>query len=76
MFADDTNLFYQKVNINNVFLKWFVSNKLSLNVKKQNARFSKPIKKVDFPLTLPKLNINNSEITRTESIKFLGVFLA
>ena len=35
----------------------------------------KPSKKEDIPLVLPKLNINNSEIAWTESIKFLGVLL-
>ena len=34
--------------------------------------FHKPSKKDDIQLLLPKLNINNSEIARTESIKFLG----
>ena len=44
MFADDTNLFYSNKDINTAFLKvndelqkineWFISNKLSLNVKK------------------------------------------
>ena len=45
MFADDTNLFYSNKDINTAFLKvndelqkineWFISNKLSLNVKKK-----------------------------------------
>ena len=45
MFADDTNLFYSRKDINALFLKvnnklhkinqWFISNKLSLNIKKQ-----------------------------------------
>ena len=44
MFADDTNLFYSNKDINPAFLnvndelqkikEWFISNKLSLNVKK------------------------------------------
>ena len=60
----------QKIN------EWFISNKLSLNVKKTKySFFHKPSKKDDIPLVLPKLNINNSEIARTESIKFLGVLL-
>ena len=86
MFADDTNLFYSNKDINTAFLKvndelqkineWFISNKLSLNVKKTKySFFHKPSKKDDIPLVLPKLNINNSEIARTESIKFLGVLL-
>ena len=50
MFADDTNLFYSNKDINTAFLKvndelqkineWFISNKLSLNVRKPNTRFS------------------------------------
>ena len=83
MFADNTNLFYSNMDINTAFLKvnnelrkineWFISNKLSLNVKKTKySFFHKPSKKDDIPLVLPKLNIN-SEIARTESIKFLGV---
>ena len=50
MFADDTNFFYTNKDINTAFLKvhdelqkineWFISNKLSLNVKKTNTRFS------------------------------------
>ena len=44
--------------------------------KKPNTRFSTNlVKKGDVPLVLPKLNINNSEIARTESIKFLSVLL-
>ena len=81
-----TNSFHSNKNINTAFLKvndelqkineWFISNKLSLNVKKNKySFFHKPSKKDDIPLVLPKLNINNSEIARTESIKFLGVLL-
>ena len=43
--------------------------------KNRYSLFSKPSKKDDIPLVLPKLNINNSEIAQTESIKFLGVLL-
>ena len=86
MFADDTNLFYSNKDINTAFLKvndelqkineWFISNKLSLNVKKTKySFFHKPSKKDDIPLVLPKLNINNGEIARTESIRFLVVLL-
>ena len=61
---------YKKIN------EWFISNKLSLNMRKTKySFFHKPSKKDDIPLVLPKLNINNSEIARTESIKFLGVLL-
>ena len=50
MFAGDTNLFYLSNDINTVFLKvndelqkineWFISNKLSLNVKQADTRLS------------------------------------
>ena len=86
MFADDTNLFYSNKDINTVFLKvneelqkiieWFISNKLSLNVKKNKYSFYyKHSKKDEIPLVLPKLNINNREVARAESIKFLCVLL-
>ena len=86
MFAGNTNLFYSNKDIYTAFLKvndelqkineWFISNKLSLNVKKNKCSFfHKPSKKDDIPLVLPKLNVNSSEIVRTESIKFLGVLL-
>ena len=55
---------------------WFTANKLSLNEEKTKyAFFHKPSKKDDIPLRLPKLIINNYEIQREESIKFLGVLL-
>ena len=55
MFADNTNLFYSNKDINTVFFKvndelqkinqWFISDKLSLNVKKTKySFFHKPSK--------------------------------
>ena len=84
MFVDDTNLFYSNKDTNTAFIKvndelqkinkWFISNKLSLNLKKkQMLVFPQTQHKDDIPLVLPKLNINNREIARTKSIKFLGV---
>ena len=86
MFADDTNLFYAEENIKRLFdtvnielqkiSQWFISNKLSLNVTKTKySFFHKPSKKDNIPLVLPKLSICNNEIKRSESMKFLGVFL-
>ena len=43
--------------------------------KTKYSFFHKPTKKGDIPLRLPKLTINNHEIQRKESIKFLGVSL-
>ena len=85
MYVDDTK-FCSNKDINAAFLKvnnelqkineWFISNKLSVNMKKNKySFFHKPSKKDDIPLVLPKLNINSSEIARNESIKFLGVLL-
>ena len=84
MFADGTNLFYAEKNIKTLFetvnneltkiSQWFISNKLSLNVKKTKySFFHTPSKKDNIPLALPKLC--NNQIQRSESIKFLGVFL-
>ena len=60
--------------------KWFISNKLSLNIKQyikykililwlklQNTQIT--------PLLLPKLTINNYETKRIEVITFLGEFI-
>ena len=81
MFADDTNLFYTEENIKTLFdivnielqkiSQWFISNKLSLNVTKTKySFFHKPSKKDNILLVLPKLNICNNEIKRSESITF------
>ena len=86
MYADDTNLFLTHKDISYLFEtanlqlerinQWFISNKLSLNVSKTKCSFfHKPSKRDDIPLLLPKLNINHSEIERSECLKFLGVLL-
>ena len=86
MFANDTNLFFNHKSIKHLFTvvnnelvnikDWFTANKLSLNVEKTKySFFHKPSKKDDIPLRLPKFIINDYEIQREESIKFLGVLL-
>ena len=86
MFADDTNLFFNHKDIKHLFTvvsnelvnikDWLSANKLSLNVEKTKySFFREPSKKDDIPLWLPKIIINNYEIERKESIKFLGVLL-
>ena len=86
MFADDTNLFFTHKEIRNLFQiinqeleninQWFISHKLSLNIKKTKYSFFHKLRqKVNISLLLPKLIINNYKIQRTESIKFLGVLL-
>ena len=85
MFADDNNFFVQR-EIKTIFdtvsielqknNQWFLSNNLSLNVKRTKyILFHKPRKKDDILLVLLKLNICYNEIKRSESIKFLGDFL-
>ena len=79
MYADDTNLFRTRKDISyllemaNLKLErinqWFISNKLSLNVSKTKySSFHKPSKRDDAPL-------NNSEVERSECLKFLGALL-
>ena len=86
IFADDTNLFFTHKDVRYLFQivnqelenikQWFISNKLSLNIKKTKySFFHKPSQKENIPLHLPKLIINSYEIQRSESIKFLGVLL-
>ena len=56
--------------------QWFIWNKLSVNVTKTKYYFfHKPSKRDNIPLALPQLYIDNNQIQRSESIKFLGVFL-
>ena len=88
MFADGINLFFTHKDIRYLFQivnqeleninQWFVSNKLSLNIRKKNNKiliFLQNQSKENIPLLLPKLIINNYEIQRTESIKFWGGFI-
>ena len=56
--------------------EWFISNKLSLNVKKtQFSIFHKASRRDDSPLEFSKLFINKKTIKRQSSIKFLGILL-
>ena len=86
MFADDTNLFFEHTDLRILFsmvnnelkkiYEWFNVNKLSLNVgKTKYSLFHKPSKTDDLPLLLSKVLINDKEIERVGSIKFLGVLL-
>ena len=86
MFADDTNLFCSGKHIKTLFQTanielekiavWFQANKLSLNESKTKfTLLHKSWDKDNFPLKLPILEINNFEIKRTTSIKFLGIMV-
>ena len=86
MFPDDTNLLFKHTDLRILFsmvndeLKkiygWFNANKRSLNADKTDySLFHKPSKTDDLPLLLPKVLINDKEVERVGSIKFLGVLL-
>ena len=81
LFADDTNLFLYDKSLLNLFdraneslqclHKWFVANKLSLNVAKTcYSVFGS--KEQDIGL---KLTINGQNIERVGSCKYLGIFI-
>ena len=86
MFEDDTNLFYSHNNVKILFKnandelekipQWFKGNKISLNEGKTKfTLFHKPRDKDNLPLQLPSSKINNNEIKRSSSIKFLRVLV-
>ena len=86
MFVNDTNLFFNYKDIKHLLTvvnkelvnikDWFTVNKLSLNVEKTKySFFHDPNKKDNIPPSLRKFIINNYEIKREESVKFLGVLL-
>ena len=85
MFADNTNLFLPKKDINkpfndmNVELQkmsvWFKANKLSLNLTKTKwTLFHLQKKKRLIANDLSILYIDNFEIVRERGTKFLGIF--
>ena len=86
MFADDTSLFCSNKKIKPLFLKgnlklrkifeWFRANKLSLKEDKTRfTLFHRPQDRDNQPLRLPALKINDHEIKRSSSIKFLGILV-
>ena len=86
MFADDTNLFFEQTDLRILvsmvtnklkkIYEWFNANKLSLNADKTKySLFHKPSKTDGLPLLLLKVLINDKEMERVGSIKFLGVLL-
>ena len=86
MFADDTNLFCSSIDTKTLFLntnlelkkisEWFRASKLSLNEDKTTfILFHKFQDKDNLPLRLPVLKINDYDIKRSSSIKFLQVLV-
>ena len=84
LFADDTNLFLQGKNIDELFnvantelvkvLDWLLANKLHINVSKTNYIIFNPRKK-NVKLDSNNIIINGSSILRVDSVKFVGVVL-
>ncbi len=81
LFADNTNILYSYANVNNLNIvvnseldklnKWFIINKLSLNVSKTNyILFGN--RKLHSDLDI---KIHNDKITRVSETKFLGVWI-
>ena len=86
LFADDTNLFYSRNNVKELFRTMnaelrhlndqFCANKLPLNTDKTKyALFHKAKVKDNLPLVLSDLYINNVKIKSENSLKFLGVVI-
>lgn len=82
LFADDTNLLFSGPNLHNLTIKvnnclsnlaqWFSVNKLSLNVEKTHfAIFHSP--NVSVPEDIPPIKIQNENLIRQSSTKFLGI---
>ena len=86
IFADDTNLFFSHKSIKGLFhtanlelnkvFRWFNANKLFLNKDKTKYTFfHKASEKDNIPLRLASLFINDREIKRIISIKYLVVLI-
>ena len=87
MFEDDANLFFEHKDISAFFVtlnrelqnvnEWFISNKLSLNIKTTKlSTFHKASRRDDLPFVLTKSFINNQVMKRQSSIKFTGILVS
>ena len=78
-FADDTNLFLSGPHLNELFAKannelrkvqdWFLCNRLCLNLSKTSYQ----LYTTKFISSVPELKLNNMNIRRAYSVKFLGL---
>ena len=84
LYADDINIFYSGENVDQLcetvnselrgVLQWFKTNRLSVNLKKTNfVMFGSPSK--IRKLGKGKIFLDNINITRTDTAKFLGVII-
>ena len=86
IFQDDANLFYSNKNIKTVFNKmnvqlkhiteWLKTKKLSINIDRANfILFHKQQDKINTPLKLPTLIVNEVTLKQVISTKVLGVHI-
>ena len=83
LFADDTNIFYQKKSLKDLtqtvnyelskLSLWFKTNKLSLNIKITNFMLFLNKKKIQSDAV--KIYIDNENIKKVNDFKFLGLIL-
>ena len=83
LFADDSCFYLSHnnpetlINIANNDLNslnnWFVSNRLTLNIKKSHCIIFK--RQINIPPDLPKVKINNVNIDMVDDTKFLGIII-
>ena len=74
-FHTKENFHIENFELNKVF-KWLNANNLTLNKNKTKYKFfHKACEKDNFPLKLPSLFINDREIKRITSIKYLGLLI-
>ena len=84
LYADDTNIFYNSkdivelgVTVNNELrhvMDWFIANRLSVNMKKTNFVLFGTCAKLK-NITTFNITMNNIEIARSNTAKFLGVWI-
>ena len=84
LYADDTNIFYNSrdivelgVTVNNELrhvVNWFIANRLSVNIKKTNFVLFGTYAKLKNKPSL-KITMNDIEIARSKTAKFLGVLI-
>lgn len=84
MYADDTNVFQSGINITDLIRQsefelkklssWFANNKLTVNKSKSQMMIFGPIQKLNHKEPF-KINIDDSIITESNVIKFLGIYL-
>ena len=84
LFADDTSMYHSHQNFtslidevnneNKTITQWFITNKLSLNIKKRTILYSHQQNK-KYNISSQAIHINGSAIPQVHLTKFLGVYI-